>query len=226
MASCQTWATSSHFRHPWFDTAVMKRKHRETVSPEDDDDGPSPPPGTAFITPPSSSRPPPKRRRCSVLEHGFAYMSIANATDVPMQPLPMSLNYPHVEDVSPLAGSSSQMDADVPIAYSPPYVVEEPTIPEVKMKTSSWYEPERDRIVITDLDSFTESDDEREEAVTINPVFLERIRTKTFDKPAPSTSQALVLFKPLPGPGEWKPNIVKEEAKREVVDEDAMDVEP
>lgn len=30
MASCQTWAPSTHIRHPWFDAAVVKRKHRDT----------------------------------------------------------------------------------------------------------------------------------------------------------------------------------------------------
>jgi len=62
-------------------------------------------------------------------------------------------------------------------------------VPEVNMKVSSWYEPEPDRIVITDLDLFTESDDEREreseEKFDINPVLLDCIRGKELGKNSP-----------------------------------------
>jgi hypothetical protein len=81
--------------------------------------------------------------------------------------------------------------------------------------------------VITDLDLFTESDDEREESVNINPILLNCIRSKEFDKtnsPRPkATSTALVLFRPPPG---------SEQLQREgvpqvkTVDENAMDLEP
>lgn len=101
-------------------------------------------------------------------------------------------------------------------------------------------------IVITDLDSFTQSDDEDEPAGSVvNPVLLERIRANTLEKsplsPAastPPTSQALVLYKPLPwykdtdGDGEAIQRGRKEEVTKVHVydcipfDDDAMDVEP
>ncbi|KDR75426.1 hypothetical protein GALMADRAFT_249481 [Galerina marginata CBS 339.88] len=127
MAFCQTWAsTSSHIRHPWFDTTIMKRKHRETVSPDEDVETQSashlPGPGAPAARP-AVKAPPLKKRRYSNLENGFAQMSLgAVASVTPSLPV--------------------IMDADmstVPLAYT------EPSIPEVKMKTSSWYEPEPDR---------------------------------------------------------------------------------
>lgn len=39
--------------------------------------------------------------------------------------------------------NSSAMDSDM-LSPHPVYTVEEPTIPEVDMKASSWYEPEPD----------------------------------------------------------------------------------
>ncbi|KAF8647063.1 hypothetical protein AX16_006898 [Volvariella volvacea WC 439] len=98
-----------------------------------------------------------------------------------------------------------------------PYSVEEP-IPEVKMKTSSWYEPEPDRIVITDLDSYSDDEDEVEtvndsvnsssgSTLEISPALLEHIRSRSKASldphltqppiPESSPSQALVLFRPL-----------------------------
>jgi len=96
-------------------------------------------------------------------------------------------------------------------------------------------------IVITDIDSFAQSDDEEDPNVTINPVLLDRIRTNKFDSctnsqstTPSSTSQALVLFQPLPL-SEMEMERVKEaqakqkqetEVKRAETDEDAMDIEP
>jgi len=139
MAFCQTYASTSHVRHPWFDTVVMKRKHRETVSPEED----------ALSSKPVL--PPPKRLRMSNLENGFAHMSLGS---VPGAAAASSESYPRIQEM-PLPGmSSSSMDADMltpPSTHSssthePSYIVEEPKAPEVKMQTSSWYEPEPDRM--------------------------------------------------------------------------------
>jgi len=93
-------------------------------------------------------------------------------------------------------------------------------------------------IVITDLDSFAESDDEEGPNLSINPVLLDRIRTNKLDSctnsQSTSTSQALVLFQPLPL-SEMEMERVKEaqakqkqeaEVKRAETDEDAMDIEP
>jgi hypothetical protein len=93
------------------------------------------------------------------------------------------------------------------------------------------------------MDSFTQSDEEEDSNVSINPVLLSQIRSHGFDSssssrstPPLSTSQALVLFKPLPF-SETEIEKVKElqakrkqeaEDKREETEEDsdAMDVEP
>lgn len=143
------------------------------------------------------------------------------------------------------------MDSDM-LPPQPVYIVEEPTVPEVDMKASSWYEPEPDSksfkvlfyqylcsnnhdlwlgIVITDLDLFTESDDERErereESVDINPILLDCIRNKELggkSSPHPkATSTALVLFKPLPGIEQLQR---EGETQAKAVDENAMDLEP
>jgi hypothetical protein len=84
--------------------------------------------------------------------------------------------------------------------------------------------------VITDLDLFTESDDERErerEGVNINPILMDRIRNKELDEkssPHPkATSTALVLFKPIPGLEQLQREGV---TQAKAVDENAMDLEP
>jgi len=127
----------------------------------------------------------------------------------------------------------SAMDSDM-LLPQPVYIVEEPTVPEVDMKASSWYEREPDRIVITDLDLFTESDDEcereREESVNINPILLDCIRNKELgekNSPHPkATSTALVLFKPLPGLEQLQREGVTQAKAAKAVDENAMDLEP
>ena len=83
--------------------------------------------------------------------------------------------------------------------------------------------------MITDLDLFTESDDEREreESVKINPVLLDCIRNKELGEKSSShpiaTSTALVLFKPLPGLEQLRREGV---THAKAVDENAMDLEP
>lgn len=110
-----TWASSSHFRHPWF---VSKRKRCET--PVDD-------PAQTIVSK--------RRRQCSTLEHGFAYLSIGNPTiDVPWTSLAN-------DSCSSSPVNYSAMDSDM-LPPQPVYIVEEPTVPEVDMKASSWYEPE------------------------------------------------------------------------------------
>jgi hypothetical protein len=76
---------------------------------------------------------------------------------------------------------------------------------------------------------FTESDDEREESVNINPVLLDCIRGKELGKTNSSnsnpkaTSTALVLFRPLPGLERLRSEGV---TQAKTVDENAMDLEP
>ncbi|PPQ89574.1 hypothetical protein CVT25_012246 [Psilocybe cyanescens] len=251
MTSCQTWTTSSHIRHPWFDASIMKRKHRETVSPDDDLGGVIGPVSAASAAKP----PPPKRRRCSNLEQGFAHLTLGSTPVVAaggsgktfVSPPPM---YSTMREM-PMAS----VDADMPLASTStstyptdrlPYTIEEPPAPEVKMKVSSWYEPEPDRIIITDMDSFTQEDEKEEDgSLIVNPVLLDRIRSNTLEsssKPsAPPPNQALVLFKPLALDNkEANTERMQEEERRRkqaatervtenkegVTDDDAMDVEP
>jgi hypothetical protein len=52
--------------------------------------------------------------------------------------------------------------------------------------------------VITDLDAFTQSDDEEEgQTLAVNTVLLDKIRANVVEASTPPTSQALVLFRPL-----------------------------
>ena len=113
-----TWASSSHFRHPWF---ISKRKRCEM--PVDD------------LAETTVSK---RRRQCSTLEHGFAYLSIGNPTSIDA-PWTSSAN----DSCSSSPDNSSAMDSDM-LPPQPVYIVEEPTVPEVDMKASSWYEPEPD----------------------------------------------------------------------------------
>jgi len=116
-----------------------------------------------------------------------------------------------------------------------PNPIEEPSVPEIKMKSSSWYEPERDRIIVTDLDSSSDEEIETNEAdnlsVSISPALLEKISSRSREfigssLPPPASSQALVLFKPLPVAGMLDlTRSSKEEVHVPRQDDDAMDIE-
>jgi len=100
------------------------------------------------------------------------------------------------------------------------------------MKSQSWYEPEKDRIVITDLDDSDDESDSKSasDIIDISTALLDRIknhRTHTSAPvPLPSTSTALVLFRPLT----FDPREVVDEPAEVVsqsshADDDAMDLE-
>ncbi|KAJ7497165.1 hypothetical protein FB451DRAFT_1386465 [Mycena latifolia] len=153
-----------------------------------------------------SSWPSSKRRRSSTLERGFANLTL----DAPMYPV----------------------DAVIPIVDEPPSPrPATPTVPEITMKASSWYEPEPDRIVVTDLDS--QSDDEADDDVNplISPALIEQFKTRPLQSnllPVQSHSQALVLFRPLIPPKAAAHEVGKDaDADKDGGDkDDAMDVEP
>ncbi|KAJ7594824.1 hypothetical protein C8J56DRAFT_449531 [Mycena floridula] len=92
---------------------------------------------------------------------------------------------------TPSATGQVDMDVDEPARPLTP------EIRDLKMKTFSWYEPEPDRIVVTNLDS---SDEEDETApISISPAALDHIRSRQIisaTKPSPQ-SHALVLYRPL-----------------------------
>ncbi|EPQ57419.1 hypothetical protein GLOTRDRAFT_137750 [Gloeophyllum trabeum ATCC 11539] len=129
-----------------------------------------------------------KRRRWDTIENGLAGLSI--------HPLP----------VNPFIESSSSNAVQ-------PTSVEEPTSPEVqdvKMKGSSWYEPEKDRVVITDLDEFAEESEEEVEpsdkGIEVSQSYLDRIKSRDpffhselgLPSREPEKNMALVLFRPPP----------------------------
>jgi len=202
-----TWASS--IRHPWYDQPSIKRKHEIT------DDTPLPY----------------KRRRCSTLEHGFAHLTLEN---------PQLITKVHPQPSNPSIPLDQQhpMDTNFDLSSSSvlrPSSIEEPTtIPEIKMKNTSWYEPEKDRIVITDLD---DSDEEPESDLdlTISSVLLDHIKTRPVALEAlarqvasKDTSKALVLFKPVKV-AEKDARVEESErstASLPIKDDYAMDVEP
>ncbi|KXN90225.1 hypothetical protein AN958_04715 [Leucoagaricus sp. SymC.cos] len=189
------WSVDNHVRHPWFDPPEKKRKHITRDGDHSSSD--------ESDTPYSHKT---KRRRCSVLEHRLAHLSLHPGPDStendelraanPMNPTTM------------LVAEECVMDADdddfngrnVPV-LQPGYIEEpEQDVPEIQMKTSSWYELTPDRIVITDLDSF-ESEDElagERGGLAINASLLEHLKKQPSLLPHDQPSQALVLFRPQP----------------------------
>jgi len=125
MSTCQAWATSSQFRHPWLEPTSMKRKRRDCVRDNSD-------------PPPSSKR----RRRYSNIEDGFSYLSL-NGNSAPFYG--NHANSVSVEEIPPPVPMDAEMSFPPSHPIQPAYIVEEPTIPEINMKTLSWFEPERDR---------------------------------------------------------------------------------
>ncbi|KAF5352000.1 hypothetical protein D9756_007366 [Leucocoprinus leucothites] len=235
------WSADNHTRHPWFDSQLKKRKHlahnRETPSSSEElsDDVPE--------TEPRAS----KRRRCSALEHGLSRLSLHHHHHKPLG-LFLRNDEAHVQDrhaptiteVTP-PDYECAMDADdegddgigarPPQVVLPGYVQEpEQDIPEIQMKTSSWYELSPDRIVITDLDSFEAEDESVGEngGIEINAPLLEHIKKQRSLPPPERTSQALVLFRPLPslnvGPSK-EPKETKKPRSEVVTDVELMEVE-
>ncbi|KAF9264253.1 hypothetical protein L218DRAFT_958673, partial [Marasmius fiardii PR-910] len=203
--------TTSYISHPWFRT-TMKRRH----STEDDS------------TPPLPTK---KRPRVTALEHGFSHMTLNNSITPPTT-LPGLVEQQDVSHLLPTSSSSqwsssslSAMEIEEVLANSQPSFItrpdsiEEPVSPlpsftdvwDVKMKGTSWYEPEPDRIIITDLDSSDDEDSPDEnQPITISPALLQRIRERDLLRASVPAghNQALVLYRPLtiPTPSDEKEN--------------------
>ncbi|KAM6502352.1 hypothetical protein JOM56_002329 [Amanita muscaria] len=188
-------------RHPWFHTFATKRK----------------------VSPPDDSQQSFKRRKYSTLEHGFAHLTLTpdQDTDVPMD-------------------SSDMVAPEVSDHVVRPSSVEEPT--DIKMRTSTWYEPEPDRIVVTELESSDDEQDPRQDEgqLYVSPALLNHIRSRTLDSSLDSsqnfstiqsTSQALVLYRPLQLPGSAEnsheaPITPKDSIQSaDIKEDDIMDVE-
>jgi len=215
-----TWISSSYpVNHPWFATHSMKRKPSNSNSTSSSSSRAS-----------SSSPPPTKRRRQTQLEAGFSTLSLATPTDVRSNPSAFPVVSEHV--------SSTPSDYDMSTIVLPS-AIEEPSAPEIKMKSSTWYEPERDRIVVTDLDASSDEEDGTEphtSSLSISRSLLKEISSRALSMtepriPRPVPSQALVLFTPLSIMGP-PPNAEKKVVSKNmdigdgVRDDDAMDVEP
>lgn len=140
------WKSISHIRHPWFDTHIMKRKHSKSRTPSPEKS--------------SCGSPPSKRRRCSALEQGFSHLTLDGSWNA-------SVNF---NESAPANNTSAREVSSTPVGFplmkrsdalqpllafpEMPYscsVVhsnsnhEEHPVPDVKMKSSSWYELEPDR---------------------------------------------------------------------------------
>ncbi|KAF9451246.1 hypothetical protein P691DRAFT_663496 [Macrolepiota fuliginosa MF-IS2] len=222
------WSLDNHVRHPWFDKSVKKRK-RVLVDREDS--------GSSDDSNVVERAPVKRRRQCNGLEQGLAHLSLQHTMSKKSRlGVDIGEQEPMIED------EVCAMDADDGVGgralVGPvllPSSVEEPEqdIPEVQMKTSSWYELGPDRIVITDLDSFEAEDDKDKdsETLSINSSLLEHIRNQwqsgAAHTLAPSlTSQALVLFQPLPAPSSNERASETRQTEKGDRLEDAMDIEP
>jgi len=160
---------------------------------------------------------PSKRQRFSALEHGFAHLAIQRQTapstlaappDTPVIELDSTLG---TRSVSPMP-----VDGE-PSSITLPSSVEEPPSPEhsgshltdcidVKMRSQSWYEPEKDRIVITDLDDSSDDDSDSNtvseaQGIHISTTLLEHMKNQpkftSVLPPRDRSDGALVLFRPI-----------------------------
>ncbi|KAF9458436.1 hypothetical protein BDZ94DRAFT_103750 [Collybia nuda] len=190
-----TWATSTPIRHPWFSQPTTKRKHSIVSNTVD-----CPHPHSSS---PSHS-PPTKRRKFSALESGFAYLTLSDSRPNPSFSSPL----PHIsEPLCNVNNSSSPMSTESDASHNIviPMSVEVPLAPEVKMKKSSWYEPEPDRIIVTDLDSSSDEEDVEVDpdtaTIAISRTLLKQLSSHARELTEPfkpqNSNNALVLFRPL-----------------------------
>lgn len=188
-----------------------------------------------------------KRQRCSVLEHGFAHLAIQrHPTPSTSAPLPDTTVIELDSTLGTRSASPMPVDGE-PSPITLPSSVEEPVSPaysgsqstayiDVKMRSQSWYEPEKDRIVITDLDDSSDDDADSNsvseaQGIHISSTLLEHMKNQpkfTSVFPPKDSSDgvgALVLFRPiLPSQdlATAEPTPVTLLSKN---DDDAMDVE-
>jgi len=189
-----------------------------------------------------------KRLRHRGLEHGLASLSLGFPYNQSLPPTSYpSPHYSHrpSSDGAPIPTSSyrdphlySQSNKPYSIASAPlPTPInldiqrEDPPIDDVPMKKQSWYEREKDRIVLLDLDSSDEEGDSTpqkssssassEPSYEISPAALAALPSilRPLKSIPESDSRALILFRPSP----WAPPPEKVETTD--VDDDRMDIE-
>ncbi|KAI5116825.1 hypothetical protein M0805_006237 [Coniferiporia weirii] len=263
-----TWAAADQIRHPWYAAASLKRRHSDS---EDDDDavdlGRGPESDFDYdVTPTVYPTPPPervggserKRRRCETIERSMARLHIAPgiAGAVSLSQAASTSS----EASYYTAGSTSPMPRS---AMLDEYAVEEPIsplliasrslpLPEVRMDSAgpAWYEREKDRIVITDLDKAVKEAEEEykseaephpdaaehadsNEDYSISAVLLDHIKRQANFPYVPREKEkkqgALVLFRPPPVDFFAPPDAGEAKAKRDVkgddVHEDKIDMD-
>ncbi|KAF8629190.1 hypothetical protein AX17_005775 [Amanita inopinata Kibby_2008] len=269
------WSQTSHVRHPWFDNFGTKRKFCSGTPMTTDNVSCMEDSGSIEVALASNQRPT-KRRRCSTLECGIAHLSLTTSPAIDCnQPTSAVYGACHTSVTSDIMedlamATDLDMSAFMSIAsistidyeanaHTRPGFVEElaPNISDINMSKSTWYEPEPDRIVITELDTSSDeetdvSDPQKTKSLYVSAPLLDHIRSRTIAssftpsiaREAPSTSQALVLYRPLPFQGcisSPASNVVQSAPENESVDngraersaeplgygeEDAMDIGP
>ncbi|KAI0356185.1 hypothetical protein OH77DRAFT_1423780 [Trametes cingulata] len=205
-------------------------------------DGRPIPPSSVHFAP--GQFPPPPTLQTSGSSGGAPTVFFPDTPTAASQPAaPLWADGPHVPNVTHLpttTATSVVRPGSVEEPTSPESVEQEADAPEVSMKVPSWYEIEKDRIVITDLeDSDAEDndttpgaggksalavdlDDSDAPQFTISSALLDRLPKPptAFGPLAPESnpSNALVLYRPLPLPAESKEDEDSSQRTRE--DED------
>jgi len=187
-----------------------KRKHPSSESSSDsNDEGPSTLRALDDVNPS-------KRQRLSTLEFGFAHLNIQHNTPLSSEHHTSTPDDFLIElDTTLGTRSASPMPVDSePSAITLPSSIEEPDSPsssepqsaDVKMRTQSWYEPEKDRIIITDLDDSSDDDADSDsvhgaQGIHISSALLQRIKEQPNFAAVPpardASHGALVLFRPI-----------------------------
>ncbi|KAA1473882.1 hypothetical protein DENSPDRAFT_931260 [Dentipellis sp. KUC8613] len=220
-----------------------------------------------------------KRRRCTTLERGFAGLRLNSNdqgdASVPLSieevPLPSHNSPPIMLGNNCIPSSSATirsrpstpMETDFvdgsPLLLPSTIVraahVEEPTpsdgtsVTDVKMHVSSWYEPEKDRIIITDLDGSSSDEEDTPPVnidVNISSAVLDRLKgvghialKPPVPRPIshPADNMELILFKPIgrlgvdigdeefPSTGDDRNPSTSSVVDEAYEDSDAMDIE-
>ncbi|KAH8988041.1 hypothetical protein EDB92DRAFT_1817678 [Lactarius akahatsu] len=108
-----------------------------------------------------------KRQRCTALEYGIGRLSLTPPSHPAQDAARPAPSVPEL---------ATRLSAPVPVLSVPDYGFSSPWLPagrfltsgaraslaggeDVKMRSSSWYEPEKDRIVVTDLDASSDDED-------------------------------------------------------------------
>ncbi|KAI9437701.1 hypothetical protein H4582DRAFT_2058023 [Lactarius indigo] len=166
-----------------------------------------------------------KRQRFTVLEHGIERLSLtppshpAQGATMPAPGVPeLATRLPApvpVPTVPDFGVPSSWLPAAAPgfqspITLDPPPPFATTTIPaapasfagaeDVKMRSSSWYEPEKDRIVVTDLDASSDDEDCVDDAPKLPRAVLQALLRGRPEPAARGDVPRMLLAGLLPSP--------------------------